>query len=98
MLGLARRARKFSITGKQPRKEGMINMNQPIEFKAAISSITKPTSQSSVVSRCGIIALLLVCFGLLPMNAFGVVPAPDGGYPGGNTAEGQAALLNLTSG
>jgi len=73
-------------------------MNQPIEFKAAISSITKPTSQSSVVSRCGIIALLLVCFGLLPMNAFGVVPAPDGGYPGGNTAEGQAALLNLTSG
>jgi len=76
----------------------MINMNQPIEFKAAISSITKPTSQSSVVPRCGIIALLLVCFGLLPMNAFGVVPAPDGGYPGGNTAEGQAALLNLTSG
>jgi len=27
-----------------------------------------------------------------------VVPAPDGGYPGGNTAEGQNALLNLTSG
>ena len=27
-----------------------------------------------------------------------VVPAPDGGYPGGNTAEGQAALLALTSG
>lgn len=25
-------------------------------------------------------------------------PPPDGGYPGGNTAEGQAALLNLTSG
>jgi hypothetical protein len=27
-----------------------------------------------------------------------VVPPPDGGYPGGNTAEGQNALLNLTSG
>jgi trimeric autotransporter adhesin len=27
-----------------------------------------------------------------------VVPAPDGGYPGGNTAEGQSALLSLTSG
>src|SRR5882724_2682173 len=27
-----------------------------------------------------------------------VVPAPDGGYPGGNTAEGQAALFTLTSG
>jgi trimeric autotransporter adhesin len=39
----------------------------------------------------------LVCFGLLPtMRA--VSPAPDGGYPGGNTAEGQAALLSLTTG
>ena len=39
------------------------------------------------------------CFALLPApKAFGVVPAPDGGYPGGNTAEGQAALLSLTSG
>jgi hypothetical protein len=27
-----------------------------------------------------------------------VLPAPDGGYPGGNTAEGQAALLSLTTG
>jgi len=25
-------------------------------------------------------------------------PAPDGGYPGGNTAEGQNALLSLTAG
>jgi hypothetical protein len=73
-------------------------MNQRIEFNRTIASITKPTSHSRVVQRCGIIALLLVCFELLPMNAFGVVPAPDGGYPGGNTAEGQAALLNLTSG
>ena len=27
-----------------------------------------------------------------------VVPAPDGGYPGGNTAEGQNALFKLTTG
>jgi hypothetical protein len=27
-----------------------------------------------------------------------VVPAPDGGYPGGNTAEGQSALLSRTTG
>jgi hypothetical protein len=39
------------------------------------------------------------CFALLPApNAFGVVPAPDGGYPGFNTAEGQNALLHLTTG
>ena len=39
----------------------------------------------------------LVCFGILP-KAQAVSPAPDGGYPGGNTAEGQAALLSLTTG
>jgi len=41
-----------------------------------------------------IVALLCV---LLP-KAQAVSPAPDGGYPGGNTAEGQAALLSLTTG
>jgi hypothetical protein len=39
----------------------------------------------------------LLCTAVAP-KAFGVVPAPDGGYPGGNTAAGQAALLSLTSG
>ncbi|MGC1321237.1 MAG: tail fiber domain-containing protein [Candidatus Udaeobacter sp.] len=39
----------------------------------------------------------LVCFDLLP-NARAVTPAPDGGYSGANTAEGQNALQNLTSG
>ena len=39
----------------------------------------------------------VVCFGFLPkMQA--VIPAPDGGYPNANTAEGKDALLNLTSG
>jgi hypothetical protein len=42
-------------------------------------------------------AILLACFGFLP-GAKAVVPAPDGGYPGFNTAEGQNALLSLTSG
>jgi hypothetical protein len=40
------------------------------------------------------ILLVLACFGLL-LKAQAVVPAPDGGYPGGNTAEGQNALLSL---
>jgi len=39
----------------------------------------------------------IVCIGLLP-QAQAVSPPPDGGYPGGNTAEGQSALLSLTSG
>jgi hypothetical protein len=41
--------------------------------------------------------LVITCFTLLP-RAQGVVPAPDGGYPNFNTAEGQNALLRLTTG
>src|SRR4029453_1361164 len=44
-----------------------------------------------------LVTLTLLCFGLSP-KAEAVVPPPDGGYPGGNTAEGQAALLSLTTG
>ncbi len=43
------------------------------------------------------ISILIVCLALSP-RAHAVVPAPDGGYPGGNTAEGQNALLSLTTG
>jgi hypothetical protein len=42
------------------------------------------------------IVLVLACLDL--PNTFGVVPAPDGGYPGGNTAEGTNALFSRTSG
>jgi len=41
--------------------------------------------------------IALTWFGLSP-KAQAVVPAPDGGYPGGNTAEGQNALFSLTTG
>ena len=44
-----------------------------------------------------LIALLLACLPLSP-TARAVVPAPDGGYPGQNTAEGQSALLHLAGG
>ena len=44
-----------------------------------------------------LVIVLIVCFAALP-EAHAVVPAPDGGYPGQNTAEGQSALLALTSG
>jgi len=43
------------------------------------------------------ITLVLSCTWLLPLTQ-AVVPPPDGGYPGGNTAEGQNALFSLTTG
>lgn len=45
----------------------------------------------------GFACLALGCFTLSP-TARAVVPPPDGGYPGFNTAEGQNALLSLTTG
>ena len=43
------------------------------------------------------LVLLLLCFGVL-QAVQAVVPPPDGGYPGFNTAEGTNALKNLTTG
>jgi len=44
-----------------------------------------------------LITIALVCFALV-QNTLAVSPAPDGGYPGANTAEGTDALLNLSTG
>jgi hypothetical protein len=44
-----------------------------------------------------LVALLLSCF-VIAQTAQAVSPPPDGGYPGFNTAEGQNALQDLTSG
>jgi hypothetical protein len=48
--------------------------------------------------RSILIKLVLLRLAAVGPNVQALVPAPDGGYPGGNTAEGQAALLSLTTG
>jgi hypothetical protein len=58
-------------------------MNQSIQFKK--------------VTPLFLIGLLIVCPGFSP-KAQAVIPAPDGGYPSGNTAEGQSALFSRTTG
>jgi trimeric autotransporter adhesin len=50
--------------------------------------------------RCGfvLVPLALLCFGLLPTaKALLPAPSPDGGYPGGNTAEGDNALHDVNT-
>jgi hypothetical protein len=54
----------------------------------------KTTIRNSVRT---VLLIPLVCFALAPL-AQAVTPAPDGGYPGGNTAEGTQALFSLTAG
>ena len=58
-------------------------MNPFIQFRTAILPF--------------LMAFMLSCFGL-STKLLAVVPAPDGGYPGANTAEGDSALFSLTTG
>jgi hypothetical protein len=60
----------------------------------------KRTNQMKNKMKIGVALLQLAglaWFGLSP-KAQAVIPPPDGGYPGFNTAEGQNALFNLTTG
>ena len=57
----------------------------------------KPSTKFKTTTRLILSICVLGCFTLLP-KALAVSPPPDGGYPGGNTAEGQRALLSLTTG
>jgi Chaperone of endosialidase len=53
--------------------------------------------QYQVTALRFVLAGVLACFFISPI-ARAVVPPPDGGYPNGNTAEGQNALFSLTTG
>jgi hypothetical protein len=56
-----------------------------------------PSIQLKTPTSLFLTVLALACFAI-PQSAQAVVPPPDGGYPGGNTAEGTNALLSLTTG
>jgi Chaperone of endosialidase len=57
------------------------------------ASVERPLAWSILI----LVAFALRCFALLS-HLEAVVPPPDGGYPGFNTAEGQNALSSLTTG
>ena len=61
------------------------------------ASLRNSTTYASSPRGLLLIPLILVCFALSPqMQALS--PPPDGGYPNGNTAEGDSALSGLTGG
>jgi uncharacterized coiled-coil protein SlyX len=55
-----------------------------------------PLIQPKTITSPLLITLTLLCFGFFP-KVQAVVPPPDGGYPGFNTAEGQKALFSLST-
>ena len=56
-----------------------------------------PIIQLKQTTSVFLVALLLASIAI-PWSAQAVNPAPDGGYPGGNTAKGDFALQHLTTG
>jgi trimeric autotransporter adhesin len=66
-------------------------------MKGTIPQIKTSLGLPFVPSAFTLLALTLVCSGLVHV-AQAVNPPPDGGYAGGNTAEGQSALLSLSTG
>ena len=72
---------------------------RPLAKAFGVASV-KPDHNSLFTLMCwrsACILFALGCLALCPM-ARAVVPAPDGGYPNFNTAEGTNALKNLTTG
>jgi hypothetical protein len=64
--------------------------------KGKLQAPMKPLILIKITIPPVLITIGLVCFALV-QNTQAVVPAPDGGYPRGNTAEGQDALFSLTN-
>jgi hypothetical protein len=60
--------------------------------------LIKSIGRSPLRRAFHLVPLVLVCFALSPTAQAQLSPPPDGGYPGFNTAEGDDALFNLTSG
>jgi trimeric autotransporter adhesin len=68
-----------------------------IKLTNTLASARPLMSQSLFRRSLRLIALMFACL-VFSASARAVTPAPDGGYPGSNTAEGDSALFSLTSG
>ena len=64
----------------------------------SLDKTARPFKLNAMTTKYLAVSVLLVlAFVVFLPQAEAVVPPPDGVYPGGNTAEGQNALLSLTS-
>src|SRR5206468_5760537 len=71
--------------------------SRTIKLNTARQWTRNSTNPATSMRSSVLILLLLACIGVAS-KVKAVSPPPDGGYPGGNTAEGQAALFSLTTG
>jgi hypothetical protein len=83
------------IRGQALRKdhESFCNSLKRLAVSIRIKLMKNPNTTFTTI----LFVFVLFCAPAAP-KAFGVVPAPDGGYPNLNTAEGQNALFSLSTG
>jgi hypothetical protein len=94
-----RRVRRFSFEGDRPSAFKSFldaavsrkNLNLDGQFDQPFLFVVVKGKINMKLQNLIHILIGIVCIGLLP-NAQAVVPAPDGSYSEGNTAEGQNAL------
>src|SRR6266540_6302801 len=72
-------------------------MKNPLQLTRSIDSVKDSLDGSAWRRGLFLIPVVVACLVLSP-TARAVDPPPDGGYPNANTAEGEDALLSLTSG
>src|SRR6267378_6704390 len=82
---------------KNPPVERKTLMYHPITLIKVVSLFTVISKQMRRSFLAVALAAAWFAF-LAGPKAFGVTPAPDGGYAGENTAEGSNALFSLSSG
>jgi len=100
-LGIARSRNQWARKGATARRIFLFAslLGVLITFVIAIWSGKKAESEHTMKMNTVSLLLISMLVSFAPLfTAEAVSPAPDGGYPGGNTAEGQNALLGLTGG
>jgi hypothetical protein len=71
---------------------------QRLDFTLNQQTDAPQTQAMKTIIQSGLVLLTFVCLAVALPTMQAVVPPPDGGYPGANTAEGQNALFSLTTG
>ena len=91
-------ATRAGIAGQSLSDLGWIEKRFSELLLISISTRTIPLPRCRIMKTTLAIVVTVLCLSLAAHKTYAVVPPPDGGYPGLNTAEGQNALLNLGAG
>jgi hypothetical protein len=92
---ISNQAEDFPPLGSSPLPDPVVSNDELSGEKK--EELMHPLIQLQKAIPTFVVSFVIACFAF-SSTAQAVSPPPDGGYPGGNTAEGTAALRDLTTG